>query len=202
MTSDSVVDGTLVRCLIWCRYFLLSAGVIFLGIVATDLLEYAREYRICSEIKAAGGSGVLGYTGPTSVPVVFQTWSPFFRRAVSVGSAEPMSQHAMNRLCQLKHVEYLMCPVGMRDSDVQRLCCIPQLETIDLRRTAVTDEGLLALASGKRLRVVNCMSSRVTSTGIEALKRILPSVEIYGDDQNLSKDGAVEAVKPARTIDE
>jgi hypothetical protein len=55
---------------------------------------------------------------------------------------------------------------------------LTHLQTLDLKRTMVSDDGLKHLEALKELQMLRVDSNRITDAGIEKLRKALPGVTI------------------------
>lgn len=66
----------------------------------------------------------------------------------------------------------------LRDSALPYLLAFPELMTLDVSCSLVTDKGLKTIAELKNLKRVDLCDTHITQDGIEGLKKALPSCEI------------------------
>ena len=71
-----------------------------------------------------------------------------------------------------------MTKTPVEDKDLVHLRKIPNLKTLDLRGTHVTDDGLDNLAAIDSLEFVTLQQSGVSPEGVERLRKALPKAEI------------------------
>jgi hypothetical protein len=62
----------------------------------------------------------------------------------------------------------------IQDADLANLAVFPEIESIDLTRTAITDAGLEHLKGLRNLKYLRYSGSRVTHAGIRKLRLSLP----------------------------
>ncbi|MEQ8786998.1 MAG: hypothetical protein RIC55_11890 [Pirellulaceae bacterium] len=70
---------------------------------------------------------------------------------------------------------------ALTDAGVDYLLNLPRLEALTLNDTALTDAGLAKLATCRALRVLDVRGTRVSTAGVEALRAKLPQLEVTSD---------------------
>jgi hypothetical protein len=67
---------------------------------------------------------------------------------------------------------------GFQDADVARLAGLPDLQTVLLVGTPVTDAGALSLRTLPKLRSIHLIDTQVTEAGIRSLRAALPQAHV------------------------
>ncbi len=97
-------------------------------------------------------------------------------------------------LARLKHLaELQLVFADLADADLPPLAGLSSLQTLDLRgNSAITDQGLRALAACQTLQFLQVDQTRVTSAGVAALQAALPTVRISTENLLIDPPPAVE----------
>jgi hypothetical protein len=74
-------------------------------------------------------------------------------------------------LGQMKRMRWLAMPAKTTDADAAVVAEMPNLESLSLIRTRITDQTLTILRSLKRLRHLNLMGTKVSDGAVEALQQ-------------------------------
>jgi hypothetical protein len=80
---------------------------------------------------------------------------------------------------------------NLKSEDLRYLSSIETLQILDLRGTAIADDGLRYLAGLKQLQQVVLIDTKVSSEGITFLRRSLPGCQIIWDGQTSPSTGRV-----------
>jgi len=83
----------------------------------------------------------------------------------------------LGQMKTLKHLE-LNGATQLDDTGIQALCANPALESLDLRRTGVTDLSAPALADLPNLKELNVASTRFTPAGVKKIRAKHPKAKI------------------------
>lgn len=101
-----------------------------------------------------------------------------FALAPSVDGNEGISVHARGRLADLLTMILRPLELEYRIQEDTILIALPRLQALDVSRTQVTDGGLLGLGDLPSLMVVVVEGTRVTPSGIAALRQTAPRVRV------------------------
>ena len=105
-------------------------------------------------------------------------------RHLSMGEAGLTSAIATH-LPRLRRLRYLWLAgnADVGDEATPALAALPELQTIGLRFTGVTDAGLESLSKSKSLQAVYALNTRITDAGLAALARLrdLRALSVYAD---------------------
>ncbi len=105
-------------------------------------------------------------------------------RHLSIGDAGLTSAIATH-LPRLRRLRYLWLAgnAGVGDEAMPAMAALPELQTIGLRHTGLTDAGLESLSKSKTLQAVYALNTRITDAGLAALTRLpdLRVLSVYAD---------------------
>ncbi|HJT30571.1 MAG TPA: redoxin family protein, partial [Pirellulales bacterium] len=90
-----------------------------------------------------------------------------------------------NHLPRLRHLRYLWLAANadVRDDAMAAVAALPELQTVGLRFTGVTDAGLESLSKSKSIQAIYALNTRITDAGLAAVTRLrdLRALSVYAD---------------------
>ena len=123
--------------------------------------------------EAGGGREQIG-TAPSDRPINIPhgvSWA-----------VEPIGQIDMNALAReiaTKKIPGLHLKRSMRDADLAHLKGLTGLQTLNLRRTDITNAGLAHLKGLTGLQTLSLWDTKVTDAGTNSLRKALPEADIH-----------------------
>jgi hypothetical protein len=104
-------------------------------------------------------------------------------------SQQPVSDADIKKLSALRNITRLnLEKTAITDQALKYLKDLPNLEQVNLYGTNITDNGLMELSKCQRLKIVFLWQTNTSEKAVEALKKLLPTVQI--------EKGGYQFVKP------
>lgn len=98
-------------------------------------------------------------------------------RAIDIGGAV-LRETELQSILQLQQLEELgLIGTNVTDEDLARIAELPQLRAVGLAWTAISDDGLRQLARCESLVVLDLNHTQISDDGIDALRQ-LPNLEV------------------------
>ena len=117
-------------------------------------------------VESRGGKVIRAPGGP-----VTELQLTFARKREQQEKAPTFNQFGGGNSSPVTRLQY-------RDSDLRIVGAFPELRTLDVSGSLVSDAGLLTIAEQKHLKKLDLRDTSVTKAGVAELKEALPECEI------------------------